>query len=327
MITFDEVTKRYRSATAVDDLTVSVRPGKVTALLGPNGAGKSTSLRLLLGLDHPTSGRALVGGRPYAEIREPLRVIGAHLDGRAVHPGRSARQHLLALARANRLPARRVDEVIDLVGLRPVARRPAGRFSLGMGQRLGIAAALLGDPGILVLDEPVNGLDTDGVRWIRHLLRDLAAEGRTVLMSSHLMAEVHRTADHVLVLGRGRLLADCPTSELVALATDTVVLTTPDAGRCAPFARILRQQGMDVAEPDGGELRIRGGTRERIGDLAYEQGVRLHGLAEEAGSLEDGYLRLVSSATEFAAASTGPSGPAATSGLAASGLATSVKEA
>jgi ABC-2 type transport system ATP-binding protein len=301
VITFDALSKRYRDTTAVDELTVCVAPGHVTALLGPNGAGKSTSLRLLLGLDRPTSGQALVDGRPYASLRDPLRVVGAHLDGRAVHPAMSARGHLLSLARANRLPSRRVDEVIEAVGLRPVARRPAGKFSLGMAQRLGIAGALLGDPEILVLDEPVNGLDTDGVRWIRQLLRDLAAEGRTVLMSSHLMAEVHQTADHVLVLGRGRLLADCPTSELVALATDTVALTTPDVERRTPFAQTLRSFGMDVVEAIDGELRIRGGTRERIGDLAYAHGVRIHGLAEESASLEDGYLRLVASVTEFAA--------------------------
>ncbi|TQS44686.1 ABC transporter ATP-binding protein [Cryptosporangium phraense] len=216
MITFRHVTKRYGRRTAVDDLTVDVRPGRVTGFLGPNGAGKSTTMRILLGLDRPTSGEALVGGVRYAALRWPLREVGAVLDARSAHPGRTARAHLTALARSNRLPAARVDAVLDRVGLTAVAGTRAGKFSLGMSQRLGIAAALLGDPGVLVFDEPVNGLDPEGVRWVRELARSLAAEGRTVLLSSHLMSEAQLTADHLLVLGRGRLLADAPLADLVA---------------------------------------------------------------------------------------------------------------
>jgi ABC-2 type transport system ATP-binding protein len=219
MIQIEHLTKRYGTTTALDDVTCEVATGSVTGLLGPNGAGKSTLMRVVLGLDHATSGRALVGGRRYPTLRRPLHVVGAHLGGRAVHPQRTARAHLLALARSNRIPASRVDEVLDLTGLRGVARRRAGGFSLGMGQRLGLAAALLGDPRTVLLDEPVNGLDTDGVRWIRRLLRGLADDGRTVLISSHLMSEVQLVADRVLVLGRGRLLADMPTAELSSRAT------------------------------------------------------------------------------------------------------------
>jgi ABC-2 type transport system ATP-binding protein len=219
MIQIEHLTKRYGTTTALDDVTCEVATGSVTGLLGPNGAGKSTLMRVVLGLDHATSGTALVAGRRYATLRRPLTVVGAHLGGRPVHPQRSARQHLLGLARSNRIPASRVAEALDLTGLSGVAGRRAGGFSLGMGQRLGLAAALLGDPRAVLLDEPVNGLDTDGVRWIRRLLRRLAGDGCTVLISSHLMSEVQLVADRVLVLGRGRLLADVPTAELAARAT------------------------------------------------------------------------------------------------------------
>ena len=302
MITCAGLTKRYGAVVAVDDLTVSVGPGRVTGLLGPNGAGKSTLLRLLLGLDRPTSGRALVGGRPYAALREPLRVVGAHLDQRALHPGRSARRHLLALARANGIGARRVDEVLELVGLAAVAGRRAGGFSLGMTQRLGIAAALLGDPAALVLDEPVNGLDTDGVRWVRGLLRGLAAEGRTVLLSSHLLAELHLVADHVVVLGRGRLLADCPVGALAGAGDAEVVVRTPDVASLPAFRAAAERLGMTVTDRSSGEVGIRGATAAAVGGLAYEHGLRLHGLAETTGTLEDGYLRLVGDAVEFGVA-------------------------
>ncbi len=303
MITCEGLTKRYGDVVAVDDLTVSVAPGRVTGFLGPNGAGKSTTLRLVLGLDHPTAGRALVGGRRYAEIHEPLRVVGAHLDRRTTHPGRSARAHLAALARANRIGAARVDEVLELVGIAAVARRRAGGYSLGMAQRLGIAAALLGDPAVLVLDEPVNGLDADGVRWIRGFLRGLAAEGRTVLVSSHLMAELHLMADHVVVLGRGRLLADCPTADLVA--GSGVRLRTPDLAAVPGFVAAAERLGMTVTENAPGELDVAGGTAATLGDLAYEHGLRLHGLTPATGTLEDGYLRLVRDETEYVAATTG----------------------
>ncbi len=216
MIEIDRLTKRHRTRTAVDDLSFTVEPGRVTGFLGPNGAGKSTTMRAVIGLERPTSGRALVHGLPYAELRHPLRQVGALLDARALHGGRTARAHLLGLARGNRIPDRRVDEVLDTVGLTGAADRRAKGFSLGMAQRLGLATALLGDPSVLLLDEPLNGLDPEGIRWIRGLMRGLAAEGRTVLVSSHLMDEMALTADHLVVIGRGRLLADTPAERFVA---------------------------------------------------------------------------------------------------------------
>ncbi|GGU18451.1 ABC transporter ATP-binding protein [Nocardioides albus] len=216
MITLDHLTKRYGATTAVDDLTVQIEPGRVTGFLGPNGAGKSTTMRMILGLDRPTSGTATIDGRPYASLQRPLREVGALLDAKAVHPGRRLRTHLVAMARSNSIPVARVDEVLEQVGLAGVSRRRAGSLSLGMGQRLGIAGVLLGDPRVMLFDEPVNGLDPDGVLWIRKLLRSLAGEGRTVLVSSHLMSEMQQTADHLVVLGRGRLLADSPMGEFVA---------------------------------------------------------------------------------------------------------------
>jgi ABC-2 type transport system ATP-binding protein len=228
------LTKRYGGRTAVDDLSFSVLPGRVTGFLGPNGAGKSTTMRLVLGLERPDAGTATVCGRPYAELDAPLRQVGTMLEARSFHPGRSGRGHLLCLAQSQALPARRVQEVIDLVGLRDAADRRAGVYSLGMAQRLGIAAALLGDPQVVVLDEPVNGLDPEGVRWIRSLLRRMAAEGRTVLVSSHLMNEMAVTADHLLILGRGRLLADCSTADFVRRYTDRrLYADTPAVARPA----------------------------------------------------------------------------------------------
>jgi ABC-2 type transport system ATP-binding protein len=216
MITLDHLTKRYGATTAVDDLTLQIEPGRVTGFLGPNGAGKSTTMRMILGLDRPTSGTATIDGRPYVSLRRPLREVGALLDAKAVHPGRRVRTHLVAMARSNSIPVARVDDVLERVGLAGVARRRAGSLSLGMSQRLGIAGVLLGDPRVMLFDEPVNGLDPDGVMWIRKLLRSLAAEGRTVLVSSHLMSEMQQTADHLVVLGRGRLLADCSLESFVA---------------------------------------------------------------------------------------------------------------
>ncbi|MFT4287876.1 ABC transporter ATP-binding protein [Nocardioides sp.] len=299
MISFDAVTKRYGSKTALDALSVQVRSGHVTGLLGPNGAGKSTAMRLLLGLDRPTHGSVTIDGTPYARLRHPLHTVGAHLDARSYHPRRSAQAHLLGLARYAGIPARRVSDVVDLVGLGSVARRRAGNFSLGMGQRLGIAAALLGNPEVLVLDEPMNGLDVDGVRWIRSLVKSFASEGRTVLVSSHLMAEMHQTVDRVIVLGKGRLLADCSTDELVTSAADVILLRTPDAGAVPALVQALERSGMSVEQTAQGEFAITGGTAKAIGDAAFDQGVRVHSLSATPATLEDGYLRLVEDEFEF----------------------------
>ncbi len=216
LITLEKLTKRFGSTVAVDGLDLEVRPGRVTGFLGPNGAGKSTTMRMILGLDRPTSGRALLNGRPYSAYAWPLRKVGALIEAKSVHPGRTGRNHLLAMARSNAIPAVRVDEVLERVGLAGAAGKRSGTYSMGMGQRLGIAGALLGDPPVVILDEPVNGLDPDGVRWIRGLMRDLAAEGRTVLVSSHLLSEMQVTADHLVVIGRGRLIADAPLEQIIA---------------------------------------------------------------------------------------------------------------
>jgi ABC-2 type transport system ATP-binding protein len=301
MITVEDLTKRYGEKTAVDGASFRVPPGRVTGFLGPNGAGKSTTLRVLLGLDHPTSGRALVDGVPYRAHRAPLRVVGSHLDGRAFHPGRSARQHLLSLARANGIRAARVDECLEAVGIARVARRRTAGFSLGMGQRLGIAAALLGDPRAVVLDEPANGLDSDGVSWVRGLLRDLAAEGRTVLITSHLLAEVQQSASHVIVMGRGRVLADCPIGEFVAGPTRTVVLRTPDGallGRLGQFLPDTRLEG-DPADP--GVVRVHGAGAAQVGEAAHAAGVRVHHLAAERVTLEAAYRRVTEQDVEYPA--------------------------
>ncbi|TDB95808.1 ATP-binding cassette domain-containing protein [Micromonospora fluostatini] len=302
MLTLDGLTKRYGDRVAVDDLSLKIRPGAVTGFLGPNGAGKSTTMRLILGLDHPTAGRALVKGRRYHEIPYPLRTVGALLDARAVHPGRSGRAHLRALARSNGIPARRVAEVIEAVGLAGAATRPAGALSLGMSQRLGIAAALLGDPEVLIFDEPVNGLDPDGVRWIRQLTRSLAGEGRTVLVSSHLMSEMQLTADHLVVIGRGRLLADAPLAEVVAGGTTAVVVRTPHAG---DLAGRLRAVGIGVERVGENELTVTGASVERVGDLAFEAGIRLHRLGTREASLEQAYQELTARSVEYRATGTG----------------------
>ncbi|KRC32892.1 hypothetical protein ASE27_14610 [Oerskovia sp. Root918] len=297
MITFAHAMKRYGPTTALDDLTVTVRPGRVTGLLGPNGAGKSTALRLALGLDHATAGAVTVHGTPYRALRHPLRTVGAHVDARAFHPGRSARAHLTALARYNRIPARRVDEVLGLVGLSDVAGKRAGGFSLGMAQRLGLAGALLGDPEVVLLDEPVNGLDTDGVLWLRGLLRDLADQGRTVLLSSHLLSELEVTADHVVVLGRGRLLADVPIADLVGRDAPVVVRTPDDP---APLAHALVASGHHP-QVDGHALTVEGVDVELVGDLAHALGLRLHHLAAAPVTLEARYLDLVADDVQYRA--------------------------
>ncbi|MGY2080499.1 ATP-binding cassette domain-containing protein [Modestobacter sp. SYSU DS0657] len=297
MIELDRLTKRYRARTAVEDLTARVEPGRVTGFLGPNGSGKTTTMRCVLGLTRPTAGGATVLGVPYAELREPMRSVGALVDPRARHPGRTAYRHLLALAQSNALPRGRVDEVVDLVGLADVAGERVRGFSLGMGQRLGIAVALLGDPEVLILDEPVNGLDPDGIRWVRELLRDLADEGRTVLVSSHLMSEMQDTADHLLVMGRGRLLADVPMAEL--LGADAVVrVRTPQR---AALAGALQRAGAQVsAEPDGA-LAVRGMAPEQVGDVAFAVGAPVHELARATTSLEAAYYALTGDDVEYRA--------------------------
>ncbi|MEU0809153.1 ATP-binding cassette domain-containing protein [Streptomyces sp. NPDC005970] len=294
-----DLRKRYGPTAAVDGLTFAVRPGLVTGFVGPNGAGKSTTMRMVMGLDAPDGGTALVGGRPYASLREPLKVVGALLDAEAVHPGRRARSHLLWLARYNGLSARRVDEVLELVGLASAARRRAGGFSLGMRQRLGIAAALLGDPPVLILDEPVNGLDPEGIQWIRGFLRSLAAEGRTVLVSSHLMSELEDTADHVIVIGRGRLLADTDVASLLAAASrGRVTLRTP---RRAEAVTALTGAGAEVAVLGPDRLTVDGLAAERVVALLGAGGVPFSEVAAHRASLEEAYLELTRDAGEFRA--------------------------
>ncbi|MBF8192743.1 ATP-binding cassette domain-containing protein [Nonomuraea sp. K274] len=297
MISLKGLTKRYGERMAVDDLSLELRPGTVTGFLGPNGAGKSTTMRLVLGLDRPTAGTALIGGVPYQRIRNPLRTVGALLDARALHPGRSGHAHLTALARANGIARRRVEEVLETVGMVGAARKRAGTLSLGMSQRLGIAAALLGDPEVLMFDEPVNGLDPDGVRWVRGLMRSLAEEGRTVFVSSHLMSETQLTADHLVVIGKGRLIMDAPLAEVIAGSSLTAVLVrTPHAG---DLAVRLRAAGVAVDRLGENELVATGAPIERVGDLAHEAGIRLHGLRTREASLEQAYQELTADSVEY----------------------------
>jgi ABC-2 type transport system ATP-binding protein len=298
MITAHSLTKRYGTAMAVDNLTFEVPPGMVTGFLGPNGSGKSTTMRMIMGLDVPNSGSALIGGQPYADLAWPLRQVGALLDAKAFHPGRTARGHLRWLALSNDIPLRRVDEVLDQVGLTAVAGRRAGKFSLGMGQRLGIAAALLGDPGVLLFDEPVNGLDPEGIRWVRHFLRDLAAEGRTVLVSSHLISEMSLTADRLVVIGRGRLIAETSVADFVARSGGGgVKLVTPDL---AAFTTALGGVGATVGSDDGGgSLTVKGLTASQIGDLAAHHGLRVHELTPVTASLEDAFMELTQDEVEY----------------------------
>lgn len=302
MIELQQLTKRYGETVAVDRLELTVAAGKVTGFLGPNGSGKSTTMRMILGLDHPTSGRALIDGRPYSELVEPLRAVGALVDAKALHPGRTARAHLLGLARYNGIARGRVDEVLGLVGLSDVAHKRAGTYSLGMGQRLGVAAALLGDPGVLVFDEPVNGLDTDGVRWVRRLMRSLAAEGRTVFVSSHLMSEMQLTADHLVVIGRGRVLADAPVSELLAASSRTAVrLRTPDSRGLEALRARLGAEGWRAERPQPDLLVVPGVGAERVGALAHAAGLLLHELSVHQASLEEAYVDMTGDAVQYAA--------------------------
>ncbi|MEQ6898298.1 ABC transporter ATP-binding protein [Microbacterium sp. KR10-403] len=297
MITAEGLTKRFGDKTAVDDVSFTVQPGKVTGFLGPNGAGKSTTMRMIVGLDRPTAGSVTVNGARYASMRAPLREVGVLLDAKAVHTGRTARNHLRAMAATHGIPSRRVDEVIELTGIGSVARKRAGKFSLGMGQRLGIAAALLGDPQTLILDEPVNGLDPEGVRWVRQFVRYAAGEGRTVLLSSHLMSEMAQTADHVIVLGRGKVLADAPLDELVrSWTTTTVRVRSP---RAAELVSLIAGPDVEVSALEPGLVQVVGLAASRIGDIAAEKAIPLHELTPATGSLEDAYLALTGDAVEY----------------------------
>jgi ABC-2 type transport system ATP-binding protein len=297
MIEAEGLTKRYGDTLAVDDLSFSVEPGKITGFLGPNGAGKTTTMRLILGLDRPTAGRVTINGKPFDKVDQPMRQVGALLDAKAMHGGRSAYNHLLCLAQSNNLPRRRVGEVLALVGLTGVARKRSKGFSLGMGQRLGIAAALLGDPQILMFDEPVNGLDPEGILWIRNLMKALAAEGRTIFVSSHLMSEMENTADHLLVIGRGRLIADCTVEEFIAANSQQNVrvrTTQPDL-----LAKVVAAAGATVRENGDGSMVVSGLDPARVGDLAYDNAVRLHELAPVHASLEQAFMELTASSVEF----------------------------
>ena len=299
MIEVNGLTKRYGSTTAVEDLSFTVRPGHVTGFLGPNGAGKSTTLRLMLGLDAPTSGTATISGQPFRSRRCGLRDAGALLDATAVPAGRSAVAHLAALARSNGLPAARVGAVLEEVGLAAVARRRVGGFSLGMKQRLGIAAALLGDPGVLIFDEPVNGLDPEGVRWVRGLFRRLAAEGRTVLVSSHLMSEMEHTAGHLIIIGRGQLIADTPVAAFVERgAAPRLAVRTPAA---SALASALATMGGSVTTGTDGLLEVAGLTAAEVGELALARGIALYELAPRRVSLEEAFMELTADNVDYLA--------------------------
>lgn len=297
MIEVSRLTKRYGPTVAVRDLSFTARPGHVTGFLGPNGSGKSTTMRVILGLDTPTAGEARVGGRRYVDLAAPLRDVGAMLDARAVHPGRTAHDHLLALARSNRIPRARVGEVLGAVGLSGVGGRRAGGFSLGMSQRLGIAAALLGDPGVLLFDEPVSGLDTEGIRWFRSLVKGLAAEGRTVFVSSHLMSEMELTADRLVVIGRGQLIAEATVSEFIgAYSQEVTVVRSPAADH---LRDVLERAGASVALDPGGGWHVTGLDAATVGDAAFANGVVVHELRRLRSSLEDVYSRLIDTSVEY----------------------------
>jgi ABC-2 type transport system ATP-binding protein len=309
MIEARGLTKRYGDKLAVDDLTFTVKPGMVTGFLGPNGAGKSTTMRLILGLDAPSAGSVTVNGKPFAQHRRPLHEVGALLEARAIHTGRSARNHLLAMAATTGIGRRRVEDVIDMVGLAEVADRRAGGFSLGMGQRLGIASALLADPQTLILDEPVNGLDPDGVRWIRNLLRRLADGGRTVFLSSHLMSEMALTADHVIVVGRGRLLRDQSMEEFIAAASAEVVrVRSPQAPR---LAALLERAGVTVRQTADGTLEVDGLSSDRVGVVAASAHLTLFELTTLDASLEDAYMSLTEDSLDFRSTHDHPASPGA----------------
>ncbi len=307
MIEAQGLTKRYGKTTAVDGVTFTVHPGRVTGFLGPNGAGKSTTMRMIIGLDHPTSGTVTVNGRRYDQHRAPLREVGALLDAKAVHTGRSAYHHLLAIGATHGIGKTRVHDVIEMTGLEPVARKRVGGFSLGMGQRLGIASALLGDPHTLILDEPVNGLDPEGVVWVRQLVRHLAGEGRTIFLSSHLMSEMALTADHIIVVGRGQVLADAPVAEIVARAAGTTVRV------CSPQATLLVEllagKGVSITSTTPQWLDVTGSTAQAIGEIAAAAQIVLHELTPVKGSLEDAYMALTQESVEYHSTNTGLTDP------------------
>jgi ABC-2 type transport system ATP-binding protein len=306
MIEVRGLTKRYGDKLAVDDLSFAIEPGKVTGFLGPNGAGKTTTMRLILGLDYPNGGTVTVDGKRYHDLPYPMREVGALLDAKAVHGGRSAYNHLLCLAQTNNLPKRRVGEALELVGLTEVARKRSKGFSLGMSQRLGIAATLLGDPKVLMFDEPVNGLDPEGILWIRNLMKALAADGRTVFVSSHLMAEMENTADHLIVIGRGRLIADCSMAEFIARSSGAAVrVRTPSPDQLV--MAVAAEGGKATAENDG-TLIVQGMTADRVGDIAFEKGVRLHELTIIRASLEEAYMEVTADSVEYHAGTPGQPG-------------------
>ncbi|MGW3099067.1 ABC transporter ATP-binding protein [Streptomyces sp. NPDC001102] len=307
MIELAGLTKRYGEKVAVDGLTFTVRPGIVTGFLGPNGAGKSTTMRMMLGLDRPTAGDVRIDGKHYDRLKDPLKYIGALLDAKAMHGGRSAYNHLLCLAQSNGIPRGRVAEVLDTVGLTGVARKKAKGFSLGMGQRLGIAGALLGDPRILMFDEPVNGLDPEGIHWIRTLMKSLAAQGRTVFVSSHLMSEMALTADHLVVIGQGRLLADTSMAEFIEQNSRSYVrVRSPQRER---LLDVLHEAGVTVVESGSGALEVDGGKAEHIGELAAQHQIVLHELSPQQASLEEAFMRLTAGSVEYHAHSDAPAEP------------------
>jgi ABC-2 type transport system ATP-binding protein len=318
MIEARDLTKKYGDKLAVDHLSFTVQPGRVTGFLGPNGAGKSTTMRLILGLDRAQEGSATIDGKRYADLANPLRTVGALLEAKSVHTGRSAFNHLLFLAQSQGLPKRRVGEVLDLVGLREVAGKRAGGFSLGMGQRLGIAAALLGEPDVMLLDEPINSLDPEGVLWVRNLMKHLAGQGRTIFVSSHLMNEMAVTADHLIVIGRGKLIADSATQDVIARSSgESVRVRTPDAARLAP---LLSAEGATVSPvadgPDAGALLVTGLPAARIGELAASASVVLHELSPQLATLEEAFMELTAGSLEYGqhSAATAAAGSAATPG-------------
>jgi ABC-2 type transport system ATP-binding protein len=303
MIKIDHLTKRYSDTLAVDGLDFEVKPGVVTGFLGPNGSGKSTTMRIILGLDHPTKGRATVNGHRYAELRDPLREVGALLDAKAVHPGRTARNHLRALAASNQIKRSRVDEVLDFVGIAAVANKKVGTYSLGMSQRLGIAGALLGDPGVLLFDEPVNGLDPEGIKWIREFFRALANEGRTVFVSSHLMSEMAVSADEIIVIGRGRFITSGSVNDLTKNAQGTVLARTSDHVKLA--ALIAAHQGVVHDTNDEG-ITVSGLTSDQVGQLAFDAGITIFELTPQRASLEEVFMDLTAGAVEYGSKKTDP---------------------
>ena len=301
MLQARDLVKTYGKKVAVDHLSFDVEPGRVTGFLGPNGSGKSTTMRLLLGLDRPTSGQALVAGRPYAELRNPLHDVGAVLEAKQVHPGRTGRNHLRWVAAYNRIPRRRVEEVLALVGMTGAAHRRAGQYSLGMLQRLGIAGALLGDPGILLFDEPVNGLDPDGIVWIRTMMKSLAAQGRTIFVSSHLLSEMSLTADHLVVIGRGRLITQTSTQDFIR--SSSLNRTRVRSPQLDQLAELVREAGMPAEQDADGALLVDGVETDAVGELAARNGITLHELSPQRASLEEAFMELTKDAVEYAGGS------------------------